>query len=221
MAKLISRLGDNLKVNKKDFHGCNNNRAEKLLDLQKGIPSIGDRHWLGDGFYLYDEKFYAYNWINGMFKKNKQRSIIDDNDNIEEHFKILECTYNIESDRIFDLDKAEHRILLDHRREGYIKKLKKENKNLDEEKLHEGVLLNDLFNKDSIKEQFDVIVATFQRRYYKYKEMKYEFRLNTLPEKQICIRNQSIINCIEEYDYVDAKDELEDFIKQMEKRLVG
>lgn len=39
--------------------------AQRNEILAKGflIPSKGDKHWLGDGYYFYKEEEYAFRWI--------------------------------------------------------------------------------------------------------------------------------------------------------------
>ena len=55
------------------YHGTEKERGKKILAEQRMIPSISDdrrQHWLGDGIYLYREMFYAFRWIELMYKKH-------------------------------------------------------------------------------------------------------------------------------------------------------
>ncbi len=155
-----------------------------------------------------------------MFENNKDYKITD-NTNIEEFFKILICSYEVKESRIFDLTKVESKFLLDRMREITIKKMKNENKVINKYNLNEGVLLNILFNKRDYDLKFDLVVAIFNRRSNKYKGVEYGFKINTLPEKQICIKNQEIINNIKEYDYTQEKEELENLVNMINKCIIA
>ena len=56
-------------TNKNYYHGTTKACAYSILNSKKMNPSTGDRHWLGDGIYFYEEEFYAYNWLIYYYKK--------------------------------------------------------------------------------------------------------------------------------------------------------
>ena len=61
------------------YHGTNIDRGRKMLENSLMEESIGDRHWLGDGSYFYEEDFYAFKWVRDMFKSyfKKEYEIIE------------------------------------------------------------------------------------------------------------------------------------------------
>ncbi|MGM0410328.1 MAG: hypothetical protein ACQEQF_06145 [Bacillota bacterium] len=198
------------------YHGCNHKRGKKILETEKIIFSKGDRHWLGDGFYLYEDPIYAYHWIKNMFKSNKKGYNISNNNEIEDFFYILKCSYNVDEDRIFNLDKLKHKLFFDYLRKSLTEKLEKMNKS---KRISEGVLINYIYNELDYSKKFDVFVATFHGRKFKYKKNKH-YRINTLPEKQICIKNDKIILKIDKYNYSKDKLELENYIDKINKPIV-
>lgn len=48
------------------FHGTEIERGEIMLKWNHMFLSSGDKHWLGDGSYFYEDDFYAYKWIKDM-----------------------------------------------------------------------------------------------------------------------------------------------------------
>lgn len=50
------------------FHGTDLSRGQKMIKWKNMFNSEGDRHWLGDGTYFYEDDFYAYKWIRDMYK---------------------------------------------------------------------------------------------------------------------------------------------------------
>lgn len=45
------------------YHGTDNVSAYEILKKGFVKPSIGDNHWLGDGYYFYKSEEYAFRWI--------------------------------------------------------------------------------------------------------------------------------------------------------------
>lgn len=197
------------------FHGCNHERGEKILETQNPIFSRGDRHWLGDGFYLYEDSIYAYNWIKNMFENNKKGYNINNKSEIEDFFYILKCHYDVDKNRIFNLDKVRHKLLFDYLRDKVTERLKKIKKT---KKISEGVLINYVYNELNYAEKYDVFIATFHRRQNKYSDEYY--RINSLPEKQICIKNDKVVLNIGKYKYSKDKLELENFVEKINRPIV-
>ena len=58
------------------YHGTEKERGEKILSERKIPVSVSDdikQHWLGDGVYLYRDKFYAFRWISLMYKERHEK----------------------------------------------------------------------------------------------------------------------------------------------------
>jgi hypothetical protein len=69
-------------------------RANKLLDKYK---SIGDKHYLGDGFYFYEDVVQASVWAKMKVKRKYKGT----------RWAILECKIEVEEDEFLDLDKRD------------------------------------------------------------------------------------------------------------------
>lgn len=46
------------------YHGTSNTAADNIMKTGQFAKSMGDRQWLGDGIYFYDNLEDAYNWHN-------------------------------------------------------------------------------------------------------------------------------------------------------------
>ena len=94
------------------YHGTRKKSANSILISNCFYPTTGDRHWLGDGIYFYEEDFYAYNWLVYDFKKKFDKEVLD-KDKIIHNYSILSVNLDINPERIFNFEKAEHKILFD------------------------------------------------------------------------------------------------------------
>jgi len=180
------------------YHGTSIELSKKIIIENRFKPSKGDRHWLGDGVYFYEEEFYAYNWLIYEYKKKFGKKLYDKN-KINKDYNILSANFNISKERIFKLsEKAEHKILFDITMEETIKK-SKYSKRFDQVTFPEGVILNIMFKEMRYNSNFDLIVAIFTRRKSNYGNAV--LRLNYIPEKQLCVVNNNIIENIKEFDF--------------------
>lgn len=186
------------------YHGSNRTRGEEIIEIQELKVTRGDKHWLGDGSYLFVEDFQAYKWILDMFKSRYSGQ--DSNyDNIINNYLVLECKVETNKTRIFDLTKSEHKILFDRVRKEMV-----EMKKIKTKEMAEGVTLNYMFNVLGFDKDFDFVRAIFCLNRGNYTD--FQSHLAYLPQEQICIKNEKdvkdIVKNINEYDF---KNKIETF----------
>lgn len=195
------------------FHGTEIERGEKMLLWNHMISSRGDRHWLGDGSYFYEDDFYAYKWIKDMYVKRFKKEPNPPKD-LFNKYKILLGKIKTSKDRIFNLDNPRSKIEFDRvykKCEG----MKRYSSKFSNVELADGVVLNIMFNEMFYSQEYDVVIATFKRRSNKYGTAP--MRLNFMPEKQICVKNLETATPIGFYECEDKINELQDCIDNLEK----
>lgn len=193
------------------YHGTEINRGKLMISNGKMNSSVGDKHWLGNGSYFYEEDFYAYKWIRDMYKDIHKKYPEDVKDLFNE-YQILIGKANVNFSRIFNLNGAKHKIEYDKVYEKCIQK-KEYSKRFSQEEMPEGVILNIMFEYMGYNEEFDVVVATFTLRKKNYKGIK--MRLNYMPEKQICFKNLEVIKPEKFYPCEDKIEEFQYFIDNL------
>ncbi|MGX9806132.1 hypothetical protein ACV3PA_02735 [Exiguobacterium acetylicum] len=174
------------------FHGSNKRRGEALLQTQIMPITRGSTHWLGDGSYFFTEEIHAYKWIVDMYKKKYFGSL--NHTKLLTHYIIVETLLTVPKVRVFDLTKAEHKIIFDT-----TLKLMMEKKQIPSNEMAEGVVLNYLFNSIGYSKDYDMVRALFEMNRNKYKGVR--SRLGYLPQEQICIKNVNVLDQIREYDF--------------------
>lgn len=199
--------------NKTLYHGTEINRGKSILKSQKMIASRGDKHWLGDGSYFYEDDFYAYKWIKDLYKA-RYKEVALTSDAIFFKYMILKSVISAHRDRVFDMDNPTIKIEFDiiYKR---CMELKKHSKRFSRVDMADGVVLNIMFSDMGYSEDFDLVVATFVRRREKYHGIK--VRLNHIFEKQICIKNVDTATQIKIYECNDKVDEFEFQIENLYK----
>ena len=186
------------------FHGTEIERGKKILEQKRMFISSGDKHWLGDGGYLYEDDFYAYKWIRDMYKANNSKYPYPP-ESLFEEYQIVKFRVETGCERVFDLDKPINKIQFDAVYK-HCKENQKYSKRLAGQRFTEGVILNIMFNNMGYIENYDVVIATFKGRYNKYTGMP--MRLNFISEKQICVKQISKAIPLEFYE---CKDKISDF----------
>lgn len=174
------------------YHGSNRSRGEKILNNDESIISRGDNHWLGDGLYFFTDAVYSYKWIIDMYKKRYTPSSLKYEQLIDKYL-ILEGNMDVNSERVFDMTKLEHKILFDFT----LKEMKAKRK-IPNSEMPEGTVINYMFEELHYKEKFDAVNALFLFNRQKY---KFRNRLGYMPQRQICIRNREMVKDIKEYDF--------------------
>lgn len=205
-------LGVLTMYNKTLFHGTEIKRGSDMLKEKKMYNSKGDRHWLGDGSYLYEEDFYAYKWIIDMYKR-KYKNYPSKPEHLFERYHMLKVNVATSDKRIFDLDTARHKMYYDRVYEK-CENMKKYSKRFSKVNMAEGVVLNIMFNDMEYLKDYDVVIATFKRRANKYSGKP--MRLKYMPEKQICVKNICKARPIKFYKCLDKISEFQFCIDNLE-----
>lgn len=185
--------------NKKDlnrvivYHGTEKKRGEKMLADQKMIASISDdrrQHWLGDGIYLYRELFYAFRWIESMYRNHFGEDAM--REDLLKKYSILSVMIDYDLDRIFNLNNPEHYIVFKKTEMMYRQKSAFSSK-LEKYEYSDGVIINILFKNLKYGEYYDAVEAIFST--VELNEMLADkSRIKSISEYQLCVKNDRIIN---------------------------
>ncbi len=80
------------------YHGTTNDSAKKILEEKRFKKSTGDRHWLGDGVYFYEDMILAYRWLwivyNGAFG-----TLPDSKEKLETECSIIKASVHFKNNR--------------------------------------------------------------------------------------------------------------------------
>lgn len=184
------------------FHGSNRVRGEKALRTQRLPITEGERHWLGDGHYFFKEDFDSYKWIVDMFNK-RCHTLTLNYANLIKYYLILESDIQTYEIRVLDLTTSRYKILYDKVYEELVFKK--------QEKISEGVVINYMFNElPDYKTEFDLVKAMFTLNSKQYDGM--ETRIGYIPQVQVCIKNENIIQSISELNFNDKNSEYENLL---------
>lgn len=190
------------------YHGTSAEAVGDIIKEKNMKSSLGEKHWLGDGVYFFEEDFYAFKWILDSY--SNQEKIKFNENNFINNFSILEGEIKTKKIRVFDLTKMEFKTIFDmiytkikDKKEGY-EKLKKH-------KVSEGVVLNYIFNILEYDKEFDLVIAMFtlNKKNYTGTHMK----LGYMPQKQICVKNKEAIKEIRSFNYKPHIDKYLKFVK--------
>lgn len=192
------------------YHGTEKDRGYRMLSNNKMEVSRGDRHWLGDGAYFFEESFFSYKWIIDMYYAHSKRDP-KNNDELLERYLIIQATIAIRFDRIFNMDTFGHKAEFDkvYRR---CRQLQQYSKRLQGFDIAEGVILNIMFTELQYDKSFDIVMCTFKQKESKYK--KTNIRKSYIPQKQVCIKNDLCIIGINIFDYMN---DLEGYMELMQE----
>lgn len=170
------------------YHGTDKTSGTKIISSKSFKRSLGEEHWLGDGVYFYEEKYYAFRWIYIAYIK-KYPQHVPEMENITTKYTILSADIKTVPERIFDLAKIEHKLIFDR---VYKKSLEKnKNRNL---KIVDGAVFNFLFYKMGYKKEYDLIKALF---IHEDNDIQINHtRLSYIPEVQYCVINAEVIKNI-------------------------
>ncbi|OWZ83356.1 hypothetical protein [Natranaerobius trueperi] len=97
-------------INKNLYYVTSVQNAEDIIT--SGFrASLRDRHWLGDGYYFYEETFFAFKWClelcSDCYGDGVELSKLLDN------YKIITAEVSIDEKRVFDLKTVQHKELFD------------------------------------------------------------------------------------------------------------
>lgn len=181
------------------YHGTSRDRGLKMIKDSIMEESKGDRHWLGDGSYFYKDDFYAFKWIKDMSNSKDLNYLF-------EKYIIITGELRIKKERVFDLENPRHKIIFD-KVETACKVKKDYSTRFKDTRTPDGVVINIMFKDMNYNEKFDVVIGTFMKNRFNYKDSKSRFPY--MPEKQICLKNLSLFKPENEYKYQEKIDELE------------
>ncbi|MCU5233918.1 hypothetical protein OCA28_08590 [Bacillus cereus] len=188
------------------YHGSNRARGERMIKEQVMELSRGKNHWLGDGSYLFVEDFYSYKWILDMFKQ--RYNLTENYNNIIKNYLILIANVCTDKQRVFDLTKAEHKMMFDK-----VHKEMRSKAEISDKDMAEGVVLNYMFNTMKFGEMYDAVKAVFTLNDKKY--IGFNTRLGHMPQEQICIKKSNIVKNVEEYNFKERVETYEILINDM------
>lgn len=195
------------------LHGSERLRGLGFIDSQSMNASIGDKHWLGDGYYFYDQLFWAYRWIRNMFKEPESKDDIIKFEDLISKYIILKANIKVDSGRVFDIDNDfEHKCIFKKFSEK-LEQSKEFSERFKNQKISDGVVLNIMFSEYKYIDKYDVVIALFIDK----KQNNIKTRLGNVLEKQICVKNPNIIYDISERDFKDDFDNLCCLVKEFDK----
>lgn len=191
------------------YHGTKAERANDILKRGYMNPSIGDHHWLGDGYYFYSEEEFAFRWILIQYTKNFSNEYKSDYDKIFEEYSILSAELK-ESCRFFSLDDINNKTFFIKFKNELSKKAEyseRFDKKIRKDGIPDGVALNVLFEYMDYKDKYDAVEATFPVAC-----IFEQSRLDYLPEKQTCVKNVLVIEKLKKCNGDSVPDKFKVFI---------
>ena len=132
-----------------NYHGTTIKRGKTAIKTQKINKSVSTPerdHWLGDGIYLYTEKFYAYKWIKMMYDDDIKNGKYNISGQLFENFMVLGVEFECNPDREFRMTgNPVHGMVFEKVRENERKRRKNIERYKDKE-VSDGEILNIMFN---------------------------------------------------------------------------
>ncbi|MBM7408792.1 hypothetical protein [Methanococcus maripaludis] len=172
--------------NEEVYHGTDCESAENIIREGKINPSIGDRHWLGDGPYFFEDELDAFWWIAGKFVNNHDNGDIT---TIPKYYSIISTNLKIPKKRIFDLDDKE--FFNEYVQVCYKIFKKTEDKNGNK---FDGGMLNIMFQELGYDRLYDAVKRTFDKPIL-------GSRMISKPQVQICIKKEKLNSNYKLQDY--------------------
>ncbi|MEZ3460844.1 MAG: hypothetical protein K1W23_01500 [Lachnospiraceae bacterium] len=193
------------------YHGTDNNSAYNILTKGFMKPSIGDNHWLGDGYYFYRNEEYAFRWILMKYTNNFKNQYAADYGNIFGEYTILAAQMK-ENIRVFSMQDIKNRL--------YFIKVKNKLKEVAEysdsfrkqvksKGIVDGVVFNVMFEDMGLDKDYDAIEADFTITF-----VQEDSRLDYLPEDQLCVRRLDVIDTIQKFNGEEVPDNYKIFINE-------
>ncbi len=166
------------------YHGTRRDCLDAIL--REGFrPSIGDKHWLGDGVYFFTELFYAYKWRYDACKAKTRRPDIP----FVVDCCIVQAQIVTSNDRVFDMTKFEYYAEFQEWRLEIEQIMPRTDRA--KNAVLDGVVLNYMFSYFGVKEyreKFDVVKAQFlfDSNGMHLTDLKLP---KGIPQMQICVKN--------------------------------
>ena len=184
------------------YHGTTKECCANILLHKFDASKALEGHWLGTGIYFYENLYYAIEW--GIIKFTNGNN---DYEYYKEQCAVIKCILNYEEYNLLDLNDPLgyelYQAILDNIQERFPDKMAKIKNGNDIEIIR---LLEELEYKTGEKyiSMFDIIIADYPKDIYG-KKIKKQYG-NFLPciQKQICVKNEKVIESYREID-VDAE----------------
>lgn len=193
------------------YHGTDNNSAENILAKGFMRPSIGDNHWLGDGYYFYKNEEYAFRWILLKYTNNFKNQYAVNYNNIYSEYTILAAEMN-KNMRVFSMQDIRNRLYFikvkNKLKEAaeYSDRFRKQVRN---KGIVDGVVFNVMFEDMGLDQDFDAIEADFTITF-----VQDDSRLDYLPEDQLCVRRLDAIDKIRKFNGDEVPENYKIFINE-------
>lgn len=192
------------------YHGTDIVSAKAILSKRMMKPSMGDHHWLGNGYYFYENEEYAFRWILIKYTKNFSNAYSDNYDNIFKEYMILSADIN--TNKIFNLGDINNKLLFIRVKNEVKKKAqdsKRYKKQISKNGIADGVIFNILFEEMGYDKEYDAVKAVFPIVYTPNTGSRQDF----LPEPQICVKNIAVIQNIQKANDDVVEDKYKNFIE--------
>lgn len=170
-------------------------------------PSIGDEHWLGDGYYFFRDDLYAFRWIVIKYTRNFKSKNWEKIDDIYKEYMILSA--DITLDKVFSLDNLAHKMLFLKIKSSLKQKLQ-DSPCYQNKEIVDGVVINIMFNEMGYADKFDAVEATYPIAYVYDTNSRQDY----IPEYQLCVKNLLTISNIQKYNGTEVPQEYINFIKE-------
>lgn len=173
------------------YHGTTDYAAVDILSSEEVTFSKGDKHYLGEGIYLYADPYHALTWATLKAKSKKLNPFV------------FQFDVEVVEDEFMDLDLRKDQDFFFQRRREYIRAIEVKELNRD--------YYNDSQFCDFISEYFGVkmLAKTFVYvhskdsdlpvRYSNQKDTDYNITRHFRTEKQFCLKENKWIKSIKEW----------------------
>lgn len=191
------------------YHGTKAERADEILSKGFMKPSIGDHHWLGDGYYFYSDEEYAFRWILIKYTNNFSNEYKADYEKIFEDYSILSAELKKDC-RFFSLDNIKNKAFFIKIKNELCQKAEyseRFGKQIKKDGIPDGVVINILFEYMDFNDKYDAVEATFPVAC-----ILDQSRLDYLPEKQTCVKNMFVIENLKKCNGEKVPEEFKIFI---------
>ncbi len=193
------------------YHGTDISSVQNILKMGFIKPSTGDNHWLGDGCYFYKDEEYAFRWILMKYTDNFRNQSASDYDGIYHEYMILAAEMN-QNMRIFSMENINNKLYFIKMKSSLQEKAEyseRFGKQLGNKGIVDGVVFNVMFEEMGLSEDFDAVEAVFPIML-----VQGNSRLDYLPEVQLCIRRQDVIDKICQYSGESVSENYKYFMNQ-------
>lgn len=160
------------------YHGTTVDKGQSILVQQKFLPSSGNRHWLGDGIYFFEQEKDAVQWVEKYGE-----------------YVVLETNLSVPPERFFDLLNENQREAFEYVMETILDNAEQHNLQISRKDKIDGYVINFMCNVlnfpiDIVKAAFYFENDRFRRYIEKYGASPTRMRVAQI---QYCLRNERCI----------------------------